>query len=270
VLDKECARTLTQPLPTLASYSLMLGGIGLMHRATARDFDRSRQVMELLIERHRKAASTRAWLAMWYVLKTTRGFATDQARDAVEALAQTQQALDTEPGNALALAMEGIVHCHLKKDPATAGLRLSAALDANPNNALAWLFMSTVQCLRGRPADALTSSEQAMRLSPLDPLRYYYLCFAGGAALFDEQWDRAAQLLEQSWRLNKLHTSTLRGLVIANSILQRDELAKTYLSRLRELEPQLTVQRYLAQSPGGLRSRERFAHAMARVGLPTA
>jgi class 3 adenylate cyclase/tetratricopeptide (TPR) repeat protein len=270
VLDKECARTLTQPLPTLASYSLLLGGIGLMHRATARDFDRSRQVMELLIERHRKAASTRAWLAMWYVLKTTRGIATDPERDAAEALAQTQQALDSEPGNALALAMEGWVHCHMKKDPDTAGRRLDAALDANPNNALAWLFMTTVNCLRGRLTDARVSSEQAMRLSPLDPLRYYYLCLAGGAALFDGQWQRAAELLDQSWRLNKQHTSTLRGLVIANSILQRDALAKTYLTRLREMEPQLTVQRYLAQSPGGLHSRERFAHAMARVGLPTA
>ena len=42
------------------------------------------------------------------------------------------------------------------------------------------------------------------------------------------------------------------------------------LQRLRELEPRLTVQRYLAHSPGGLPFRERFAQAMARVGLPTA
>lgn len=268
VLDTEVKKALTQPLPTLQSYSLMLSGVNLMHRSTARDFDLSRQLLELLIERHRNAATSRAWLAMWYVLKTTRGLTTNPLREAAEALDHTQRALDAEPDNSLALAVEGFVYCHLKKDPDTAWQRVGAALETDSSNSLAWLYMSVIESLRGQTSDAVASAQRAMELSPIDPLRYYYLCLAGSAAVCDEQPELSADLLHQSWRLNRSHVPTLRGLVIANSELGRDELAKKYLSELLRVDPRMTVARYLSQAPGGFRLRERFAQAMARVGLP--
>ncbi len=268
VLDTEVKQAQTRPLPTLQSYSLLLSGVNLMHRSTTRDFDLSRQVLELLVERHRNSALTRAWLAMWYVLKTTRGLTTDPARDTAEALDHTQRAQDADPDNAFAKAVEGFVYCHLKKDVDAAWQRVSSALEADPSSSLGWLYMGTIESLRGSTTQAVSCAERAMELSPIDPLRYYYLCLAGGAAITDGQWDRAATLLQESWRLNRSHAPTLRALVIANSELGRDDVAKQYLSILRSVDPELTVERYLSHSPGGVRFRERYAQAMARVGLP--
>lgn len=269
LLDTEVQKTLTQPLPTLQSYSLMLGGVHLMHRSTPREFDMSRQVLELLLERHRLSANARTWLAMWYVLRTTRGMARDAQRESRTALDHTQRALDIDPNSSLALAMEAFVHCHMKKDTATAEHKLVSALELDPCNALAWLFKSTVDSLRGNTAGAVNCAEHAMALSPTDPLRYYYLSLAGSAALSDGQWLKAADLASQSWRLNRSHLPTVRALVIANSELGRHELARVQLTELRRLDPQLTVRSYLDQAPGGANSlRQRFGEAMARVGLP--
>ncbi len=270
VLDTEVQKTRTQPLPTLQSYSLLLGGINMMHHATPRDFERSRQVLELLLDRHRKAPAIRAWLAMWYVLKTTRGLAGDPSRDAAQALDLTGRALDIEPENPLALAVQGFVHCHLKRDLDTAWAQLNKALCVDPNAPLAWLYMSTIESLRGETGAAMACAQRAMDLSPLDPQRYYYLSLAGSAANFDGQWARAAELLERARQLNRSHAPTLRALVIAYSELGRHETAQRYLKELLAIQPGMTVRRYLSDSPGGIRYRERFAHAMARVGLPQA
>jgi class 3 adenylate cyclase/TolB-like protein/Tfp pilus assembly protein PilF len=269
VLDTEVKKALTQPLPTLQSYSLMLSGVNLMHRSTQREFDMSRQVLESLIERHRFSATTRAWLAMWYVLRATRGLASNPLREAAEALDQTQRALENEPQNALALAVKGFVYCHLKKDLDLAWQRVNQALAVNPNTPMAWLYMSTIESLRGETSHAVACAGQAMQLSPMDPLRYYYLCLAGCAANFDGQWARASTLLQQSLRLNRYHAPTLRALVIAHSELGQDEAAKGHLADLLRIHPGLTVERYISDSPGGLVFRERFSRAMSRVGLPS-
>jgi hypothetical protein len=54
------------------------------------------------------------------VLRTIQGATADSAEAAKIALDQTQRALALEPSSALALAIEGFVYGHLKKDVATA------------------------------------------------------------------------------------------------------------------------------------------------------
>ena len=82
----ETRRTLAQPLPTLESYALLLGGIHRMHCSSRGEFDRTAQLFEYLIERHQRVAAPRTWLAHWYILRATRGISLDRARDARIAL----------------------------------------------------------------------------------------------------------------------------------------------------------------------------------------
>jgi adenylate cyclase len=73
VLDVEVGHILTQPLPSLESYSLLLGSIKLMHRSNKDDFFQTRKILEELINRHSRIAAPRAWLANWFILRVTRG-----------------------------------------------------------------------------------------------------------------------------------------------------------------------------------------------------
>ncbi len=268
VLDSEMRNVAIQPPSTLNGYTLLLGGISLMHRSSNSDFEQGKDILNHLIERHSRSSIARAWRAKWHVLRATRGMSIDLDAEASQALDQTRRALDVDPGNALALAMEGFVYCHLKQDLPAAQDRLDRAIAIDPSNSNAWLFMSTVQSLLGQTGDAYSSAQKAMSLSPIDPLKYYYLCLAGHAALFDERRLEAVQLLTESWRLNRFHAPTVRMLAVAYSELNQHELAKVFLSHLMRLEPNLTAQRYLARSPGGIQYRERFARALVDIGLP--
>ena len=71
VFDAEVEHILTQPLPTLASYSLLLGSIKLMHRSSKDEFIQTRKILDELINRHNRIAAPRAWLGTWYILRVT-------------------------------------------------------------------------------------------------------------------------------------------------------------------------------------------------------
>lgn len=269
VLDVSAQQALTRPMPTLASQTLMLGSINLMHRSAHNDFLVSRKALEALVERHPRAAICRAWLAKWYVLNCTRGLATDTLRDAQEALGHTARALDAEPSNSLALAMEGFVYLHLRKDLATALARLESATTVNPNDSLAWLFLSVAQSFRGECPDALSSSERALALSPLDPLRYYYESLAASSALSAHQYERARVLCENSRRLNRTHASTLRALIAAHIGLGNEQEARVVASDLLRLVPTFTVNGYLGQSASASHPfGQQIAQALQTAGIP--
>ena len=270
IFEIEMNRTVAQPLPTLESYSLLLGSINRMHRSNRDEFERTGKMLEYLIERHQRIAAPRTWLANWYILRTTRGMSSDRARDARTALDLTQRALDADPYDSLALAVEGFVHCHLFKDLDTAQRRCEEALAANPNQALAWLYKGAVHAFRSEAAEAMDATRRALSLSPLDPQRYYFESLAATAAIAAHDYPGAERLARASLRMNRMHSSTWRMLTVALVCQGKMDAAAAAMRELRRLEPELTVSSYLARAPNGdAESGRHWADAMSAAGLPT-
>jgi class 3 adenylate cyclase/TolB-like protein len=269
VFDTEVEHILTQPLPTLESYSLLLGSIKLMHRSSKDEFLQTRRLLEELINRHDRIAAPRAWLGNWFILRVTRGWSDDRTREASEALSATHGALDRDPSNALALATEGFVYCHLLKDLDSARKRCDAAVDANPSHALGWLYRGAVNAFTGEGDAAVEATRRAMELSPLDPQRYYFESLGATAELSAHQYVNAEKLARSSLTLNRMHPSTWRVLTIALVCQDRMDEAREALRNLRQLEPALTVERYAARLPNGqLDTGRQWAHCLALAGLP--
>ncbi|WP_158667888.1 adenylate/guanylate cyclase domain-containing protein [Bradyrhizobium guangdongense] len=270
VFDAEVEHILTQPLPTLESYSLLLGSIRLMHRSSREEFLQTRKVLDELINRHGRIAAPRAWLANWYILRMTRGWSEDRKREAAEALSATHAALDRDPSDALALATEGFVYCHMLKDLETARKRCDQAVDANPSHALGWLYRGTVNAFKGEGEAAVEATRRAMELSPLDPQRYYFESLGATALLSAHRYDEAEKLARSSLVLNRMHPSTWRVLAIALVSQGRIAEAREALGRMRELEPQLTVDRYIGRLPNAqLETGRHWARCLEVAGLPT-
>ena len=97
----------------------------------------------------------------------TRGWSLDRKREAAEALSATHAALDRDPSNALALATEGFVYCHLLNDLDAARKRCDQAVEANPSHALGWLYRGTVNAFNGEGDAALAATQRAMELRHL-------------------------------------------------------------------------------------------------------
>ncbi len=154
-----------------------------MHRSSKEEFLQTRKILDERINRHSRIAAPRAWLGNWYILQVTRGWSEDRGREAVEALSTTHAALDRDPSDALALATEGFVYCHLLKDLATARKRCNEAVNANPSHALGWLYLGTVNAFMGEGKAAVDATRRAIELSPLDPQRYYFESLGATAEL---------------------------------------------------------------------------------------
>jgi adenylate cyclase len=270
ILDAEVEHILTQPLPTLESYSLLLGSIKLMHRSSKDEFRQTRRILDELINRHGRIAAPRAWLGNWYILQVTRGWSEDRKREATEALSATHAALDRDPSDALALATEGFVYCHLLKDLDTARKRCNEAVNANPSHALGWLYLGTVNAFKGEGKAAVEATRRAIELSPLDPMRYYFECLGAAAELSAHQYENAEKLARSSLVLHRMHPSTWRALTISLVSQGRMDEAREALAKLRQLEPQLTAERYLARMPNAeLETGREWARCLAMAGLPT-
>lgn len=269
IVEAEVQRSHLQAPPNLKSFSLQISSVAMMHRSSVEDFDRAAVLLRHLVDRHPRLAAPRAWLAMWYVLRVTRGWVDGSNAEAILALDQVRRALDSDPQCSLALAMKGFVECHMLKNLDRAALSLDEAIDANASNSLAWLFKGVVYSLWGRGPEALDMVMEASRLSPLDPLRHYYDALSAPAALAAGQPGRAAEFALRSLRVNGAHSPTWRALVIAQSEAGEIDKASASLRKLLLLDPALTVQSYLARSPAGANdTRKRYANALQRAGLP--
>jgi tetratricopeptide (TPR) repeat protein len=269
VISRELELSRTQPLPTLKSYTLLLGAIGLMHRLSLRDFEEARHLLRTVVDRSPRQAVPQAWLANWHVLRVQQGWSVDPQQDAYEALQCTRRALDADPDCSLALAIDGFVHTNLLKRLDVALERYDLALAANPNNPLAWLLRGTLHAFTGNGDEAIDNTQRALRLTPLDPHRYFYDSLAASACIAARQYDGALELAQRSLRANRQHTSTLRVMAVAQWHLGQEDEARRTAGELMKLEPSLTVERWLQRSPSAAYEIGReFADVLRQVGVP--
>ncbi|WP_161974726.1 adenylate/guanylate cyclase domain-containing protein [Piscinibacter terrae] len=254
---------------TLQGYSLLLGAIALMHRASATEFERSRTILEHLAERHGRVSQAYAWLAKWYVMRTVQGWSLDRAADGVQALALANRALDIAPDNSLALATRGHVQGFMHRDFDAAARSLRQAIDCNPSESLAWLYTGTLEAWKSNGTAAMEAASKALALSPLDPLRDHYYSHAGFAALTSGHYEQAIEWSLTSLKANRLHTPTHRTLVVANWLSGRQDKAREHAQELMRLEPSLTVKAYLERFPGGPSDYALMsAEALRAAGVP--
>jgi class 3 adenylate cyclase/tetratricopeptide (TPR) repeat protein len=268
LLHAEIQRSLVLPLPKLDSNSLMLGGITLMHRSTARDLQRSQQLLEAVAERHKRVAAPRAWMAKWHIMQVVQGIAADPAREFQRAIDMADRALDLEPSSSLAMAIKGHALCHLGEDVDASHRLLQEATQSNPNDPMAWLYNSVWSQMWGTNEDSVSEAEQALHLSPLDPQKYYFEMMLAASHAAMCHWDESVRFCRASLLKNRYHLPTIRCLLVAQFELGAIGDAKETLNLLLNLQPNLTLSHYLAagsQSP----LRQRVANALSSLGLPS-
>lgn len=269
ILRRQLERARSEPLASLESYTLLMAAVSLLHRAAPADFERARVILEHLIDRNRHHPIPHAWLAKWHVLRVQQGWSQDIKREASLAHDQTKAALDNDAHCSLALAVNGFVHCLLLKDFEVAKQSYDLALEVNPNESLAWLFMGTMYAFKGEGESAMRAADRALKLSPLDPVRYFFESLAAAAAISAGEYERGLALAQRSLRLNRTFASTLRAIVIAQVQLGRLDEARETAQTLLRVEPTLTASGYLQRHPSGAYATGRlWSESLRAAGVP--
>jgi class 3 adenylate cyclase/tetratricopeptide (TPR) repeat protein len=256
-------------LPTLASHTLYLAAVDMLHRFSVEHFQRAREILLTLADRAPRHPEPLAWLARWHVFRLVQGWSDHAARDSDEALRYSDRALDRDPHSSLALTMAGSVHAGVKRDAATAQRLYGQALAHNPNDSMAWLMSSVAQGFMNAGEPALAASDMALGLAPVDPTRHYYDALSATAALRAGAYERCVALAQRAITANGSHGTAYRSMAIAQAELGRREEAAATVRRLLAVEPHFTVRNYLARVPSQDARREHYARLLQEAGLQT-
>ena len=240
-----------QSLNTIKAHNLLSAAIFLMHRLRRDDFINAGKLLDVLIERAPLHATPLAWLARWHVLRLQQGWTEDMAGSAQAALDCARRALDLNPENTLALTSEGHVLTNLWRRLDEAEVCYDTALEINPNDANGRLLRGMLYGYQGKGDAAKSDTERALRLAPHDPNRFFFLALAAGANIVAGDYERALDLSDQSLRLNRSHTSTIRGKIVAQIGLRQVPAARETARQLLELQPNFRVSSWLQTSPAG-------------------
>ena len=269
IFSAEVGMVRSAALPNLQSHSLLLAAISLLYRLSRRDFERAHAALEMLNERAPRHPTPLAWLARWHLFRIVQGWSDNREHDGIAALSCANRALDLDPDSSLALTMLGNAHTNFLRDLEGADALYDRALAINPNESLAWLQKGNCLSFRGDGTAALAHTERAAQLSPLDPSRHFYLSIMASAALTAGAYDRAMQAAKSSLRLNAEHVSSHRVLAIAQVLTGEIDDARATVKQILALEPQLTVAKFIARSPGASSGlAEKFGQALLVAGLP--
>lgn len=269
ILESQLRQVRHAPLPSLEGYSLLLGGIALMHRFSPRDFARAKECLDALVERAPRHAEPHAWAARWHVFRAVQGWTTQAERDRAQAEDLCRRALDLDPDSVLALTIAGSVETSLTRDIDRAQSLYREAIRVDPNEPLAWVLLGTSHSFKGEGTEALRCCTRAVQLTPLDPMRFYYDNHLAAAAVAAGDYETGIALASASLKANRMHHSTLRTLAIAQSLAGRMDDARATVQRILQAQPSLTVSTFMRNSPASpFEHGRRIANALRLAGLP--
>jgi TolB-like protein/class 3 adenylate cyclase/Tfp pilus assembly protein PilF len=265
----EVARALAKPTESLDAYECVLRALSLLYTFNDRDFDDAGRYLERAITLDPLYAQAHAYLAWWLNLSRGEGRSADPTGDAARAVRSAETAIELDPDDAFCLAAAGHIHAFLKKDLETGADLFDRALRLNENCAFAWGVSGSTYCFLGRPDEALERLRNAWRLSPFDPLNFWYYTVAGIAEFVAGRYDQAIGWLRKAQRLNARFMASHRTLTASLALSGDLDGAAVAATNLLAIDPRFRVSVFTSWYPLSRKDDlERLGRALRMAGLP--
>lgn len=251
------------------AYDCFLQAQENMHSEARVVFESARALFLAAIEREPDYAAAYAWLAYWHVMRVGQGWSPDRAADAQQAEQLAARAIESDPREAMAFAVQGHAAAYLYRDFDRAFEAFQRALDINHNSARAWLWSASAHGWTGNGGRAVENIGRAMSLSPYDPLMCAYSASASLAHLAAGQYERSIEFALRSIRDNRAYSAAYKLLIPALVLSGHATEARGPANQLLRLEPGLTVAQFKNRFPGGTHEIGRLcSDALASAGIP--
>jgi TolB-like protein len=229
----------------LDAYDLYLRALAQFHQYSEEGMRAAISLLGQALANDPSYTPAAAMFGLCRSLQRGLGWALLSDAEMTEALHLTRQALEGGKDDPDTLWMAGDAISILAHDHVAAAVAVDRALKLNPNSAGAWMARGWVACCQDQPAMAIGALEHAMRLSPLDPLGYF---FKGGLALAHlaaGQYQEAAEWSDRCWREYPRYRTALRIRIVSCAHLGRVEEAQSGVSRLLQIDPKSTITRFI-------------------------
>jgi adenylate cyclase len=265
----EAARALEKPTESLDAYECVLRALSLLYTFSDHDFDDAGKYLQRAVTLDPLYAQAQAYLAWWLNLSRGEGRSTDPSIDAERAVRAATTAVELDPDDAFCLAVAGHIQGFLRKNLDTAADLFDRALRLNENSAFAWGVSGSTYCFLGLPDEALERLRNAWRLSPFDPMNFFFFTVAGIAEFVAGRYDQALGWLRKAERLNARFVACHRTLTASFALSGDVDRARVAAANLLALEPRFRVSVFASWYP--LRrpdDLERLTTGLRLAGLP--
>jgi TolB-like protein len=265
----EIERAKRKPTDSLDAYDYYLRGMASIYRGTKDGIDEGLRLFYKAIELDPDFAAAYGLAAWCYFWRMANGWMSDRPREIAEVTRLVGRVTELGKDDAVALSFSGLALGYVTGDAKTAAALTDRALTLNPNLAAAWSASGWVKACHGDPDAAIEHLAHAMRLSPLDPLKFFMLTFMAFAHFIAGRYDEAWQLAETASREQPYYLTGLRIAAACNALAGRQEESRRYIARLLQLDPDLRLAN-LKDRVGQIRPdySAKYVDALRQAGLP--
>ncbi|MBE1297691.1 transcriptional regulator [Phycobacter azelaicus] len=258
-----------KPLSSLEGHTLLMAAISLMQEMNPASFEKSREILNVLLTREPQHPLPLTWMGFWHVMRVQKGYSSDRQLDTHLASQLATSALEADPAFSLAHTLKGAISSHLLFHFDLAQSEYDLALKDNPNEALAVLLKGATHAYQNRPEEAVKLTDAARRLSPLGPQRYYFDAESALANLTAGDYGRAIELADRSLQSNASYPGSLSTKAIALHMSGRRQEAKDVVQSLLDAIPTFSLAKYRQEHAVALgQVGERWTDALRQAGVP--
>jgi DNA-binding SARP family transcriptional activator/TolB-like protein len=269
ILLIEAHRISARPPVDPTAYDLVLRALPLMSRLEKGAFMQAGDYLHHAIELEPDYSAAYAWHAYWNAFLVGQGWA-DDPKGALEQAGQfAERAIVLDPFDARALAIAGHVRAYLHRRLREAIALHERALSLNPNLAMAWNLSGVAYAYLGDWEEAERRITRYKRLSPLDPHAYFFDTAFIIVALLKRDYEAAVVAGRMVTQMNPAFSAPCKPYLAALGHARRQQEAAAVLARLLAMEPDFTIERYIATTPLERASdQDHFAEGLRLAGVP--
>jgi adenylate cyclase len=249
VREAEVKRALRKPPQSLSAYDYLLRALDLLYRLDYASFSTARTLLERAREEDPSYAAPFAFSAHWHMFNIAEGWSSDLRADADEVIRLSNCAIDRDPFNGLAFALQGHGRAMFFRDYDVAIHLVDRATTISPSNSWAWTFSSGPYGFVGQTKEAIARAERAMRLSPIDPQSFFKLCLLGQNHYLSGTYEEAIRWCRKSLSLNPRFGNAARVLAASLVAVGRGAEAKRVAEHHRQILPRFRVSEYAQRCP---------------------
>ena len=234
-----------RPLSSLDAWSSYHLGIDLLFRFNRSDNDMAIKLFEQAIRLEDQFARAHAGLSFAHLQNFYHGYCKDVVSEVMRSRELAAQAMQFDSQDAFAQFSMGRSHLALGEVGESIEW-IERATNTSPSYAQGYVALSMARTFAGDHQAGLDHAESALRLSPLDPMRYSMLGAAAMAQTGLGNYEAAATLSDRAARYPGMHKFTALIGAVAAQLDGQGEKAKRWLNFAMEIDPALNRQTILA------------------------
>jgi adenylate cyclase len=265
----EIDRATRKPTESLEAYDLYLRALAQEYKRTRDSLAEAVRLLKRALELDPAYAPAMALISGCRTLQRSRHWIPISGPEVNEGIRVARQAIAAAGDDPHVLTTAGFTLAFLAGENDAALSALDRAIVLNPNFALALGLRALVLVFLNRPDEAILAAQQAMRLSPRDPLTFLFVQAQAFAHLAAGRYEAGMPWADEALRQNGGLPALRFKLSLCGHLGRLDE-AKECLHRLRELHPAPTVASVMRDVSRGVAPEiaARMAEGLRKAGVP--